>query len=112
MVRGRDDDDLPLADVPPYRLYAELRHRRGPWSFDARLTHRLAKTDPGPAEKRIPAADELSAGVGYRVSEAWSLAVTGSNLLDEEFFPAADRKAPLAPERSLGIRLVCQGSGP
>jgi iron complex outermembrane receptor protein len=111
VVRGRDDDDRPLADVPPYRAYAELRHRRGAWSFNARLTHRLPKTDPGPAEKRIPSADELSAGIGYRVSDVWSLAVTGSNLLDEEYFPAADRKAPGAPERSFGVQLVRSGAG-
>jgi iron complex outermembrane receptor protein len=106
LVRGRDDDDRPLADVPPYQASVELRHRRGEWSFETRLTHRAAKTDPGSAEKRLPSADELGAAVGYRFAETWSLTVTGSNLLDEEYFVAADRKAALAPERSVGIRIV------
>jgi iron complex outermembrane receptor protein len=106
VVRGRDDDDRPLADVPPYQTYVELRHRRGAWSFETRLTHRAAKTDPGSAEKRLPAADELGATVSYRLAETWSLAVTGSNLLDEEYFLATDRKAPPAPERSVGIRIA------
>jgi iron complex outermembrane receptor protein len=105
-VRGRDDDDRPLADVSPYLAYVELGHRTGAWTFETRLTHRVAKTDPGSAEKRLPAADELHATVGYRLAESWSLAVTGSNLLDEEYFLAADRRAPLAPERSVGIRFV------
>lgn len=106
VVRGRDDGGAPLADVPPHRSWLELGHRRGRWSFTGRLSFRAAKTDPGSQEKRIPQADELAATIDRRLSETWSLAVTGSNLLDEEYFPAADRKAPLAAERSVGVRLV------
>ena len=105
VVRGRDDDGRPLADVPPHQAYAGFRHRRGAWSVEMRWTHRAEKTDPGSAEKPIPAADDLAASVAYRFSEAWSLALTGANLLDEEYFLAADRKAPLVPERSVGIHL-------
>jgi len=110
LLRGRDEDGSPLADVPPHRLQAGLRHRRGLWTLETRLVHRGAKTDPGSAEKRIPSVDLWSAAVERAFSRAWSLSVTASNLLDEEYFRSADRKAPLAPERSFGIRLVRSGS--
>jgi iron complex outermembrane receptor protein len=106
LLRGRDDDERALVDVPPHQVYAGLRHHRGAWSFETRLTHRTAKTDPGSGELRREAADELSATADYRFGETWSLALTGSNLLDEEYFPAADDKAPFAPERSVGLRVV------
>jgi iron complex outermembrane receptor protein len=105
VVRGRDDDGRPLPDVPPYEAYAGLRHRRGAWSAETRWTQRAAKTDPGSSEKPIPAASDLTATVSYRFAGNWSLALTGANLLDDEFFLAADSKAPLAPERSVGIHV-------
>jgi iron complex outermembrane receptor protein len=109
VVRGRDDDGLPLADVPPHQLQAGLRHRRGSWTLETRLAHRRGKSDPGSGEKRIPSAELWSAAVGRTLSRSWSLSVTASNLLDQEYFRSADRKAPLAPERSFGIRLVRSG---
>jgi iron complex outermembrane receptor protein len=110
LVRGRDDEDRPLADVPPHRVHAGLRYRRGAWSFGTRWTHRGAKTDPGSAELRRSAADELRASVACRLGGGWSLTLSGDNLLDEEYIPAADRKAVFAPERSFGIRLSRTGS--
>jgi len=108
-VRGRDDDGDPLADVPPYQAYARLRHRLGAWSFETRWTHRAAKTDPGSAELRRPAADELRATVAYRLSSHWSIAASGANLLDETYYFAADRKATFAPERSFALHLARRG---
>jgi len=109
VVRGRDDAGLSLADVPPHQLQAGLRHRRGVWTFETRLAHRGGKTDPGSAEKRIPSADLWSASISRNLSPFWRLAVTTSNLLDEEYLRSADRKATLAPQRSFGIRLVRSG---
>ncbi len=71
-----------------------------------RWIHRGPKSDPDEVEKRIGSADEWSAGVSRELAGGWSLALSGNNLLDQEYFPAADRKAPLAPERSVGIHLT------
>jgi len=106
VTRGRADDGAPLADVPPHQLYAGARYRRGAWTLSARLAHRLPKTDPARGELSRDAADELRASVEYGFGGLWSLAVSGSNLFDEEYFFAADEKAPLAAERSFGLHLV------
>jgi iron complex outermembrane receptor protein len=106
VVRGRGDSGLPLADVPPWRYHVGLHHRREAWLFDLRVTHRGPKTDPGPGEVRRDSANELSAAVGRGLSRRWDLVLTGTNLLDEEYFAAADRRAPLVAQRSVGLRAV------
>ena len=63
-------------------------------------------SDPGSGEKAIPAAELLSASVGYSVSSSVSLWLSASNLLDEEYFRSADRKAPLASGRSVALRFT------
>jgi hypothetical protein len=106
VVRGRGDNGLPLADVPPWRYHVGMHHRREAWLFDLRVTHRGPKTEPGVGEVRRDSANELSAAVGRRLSQRWDLVLTGTNLLDEEYFAAADRRAPLVAQRSVGLRVV------
>lgn len=102
-LRGRDDDDLPLADIPADRLHLGARVRHGPWAYEVRWQHRFAKDDPGAEEKPIPSANLLSASVTFEVRSGLSLTLKGSNLLDEEYFNSADEKVPLAPGRSVGL---------
>jgi len=108
-MNGRDGDDRPLGDVPPDELFAGVEHARDRWAAGLRWAHRADKDDPGSAEKPIPSADLLSAHLSFRVASDWSLDVAGHNLLDEEYFPAADRKAPLAAGRSFSLRLAWRG---
>jgi len=103
LMQGRDDDSRPLADVPPDEIYLGCLHSQGSWSFGSRLAYRAAKTDPGPAELELPSAWILRATVDHRLSDDWTLSLTADNLLDETYYPSADRKAPLAPGRSAGI---------
>ena len=109
-LRGRDPAGAPLADIPPREIRLGVRREAGPWRVEARLAHRDAKNDPGSGEKSIGSAQLLSASLGYAFSPAWRIVVGGNNLLDEEYFPAADRKAPLAPGRSFSLRLAWAGS--
>jgi iron complex outermembrane receptor protein len=111
-LRGRDANGVPLADVPPREIQAGLRREAGAWRFEARLTHRDEKTDAGSGEKPIDSARLLSASLGYSFSPSWRVVLGGTNLLDEEYFPAADRKAPLAPGRSFSLRLAWTGGRP
>jgi len=110
IIEGRDNDDRPLSDVPPDELFVGFDHRFGPWSVDARWTHRADKSDPGSGEQSIPSAELLSAGLTWRITDAWTVAVSGSNLLDEEYTPSADRKATLAPGRRWAIRWIWRNS--
>jgi iron complex outermembrane receptor protein len=108
-IEGRDDADVPLADVPPDEAWVSLQYRPGSWSSEARLTARAGKTDTGSGENAIPSAQLLRASLGRRLAGAWSLSISGSNLLDELYFASADRKASPAPGRSFGLHLVREG---
>jgi iron complex outermembrane receptor protein len=102
-IRGRSDDDQPLADVPPNELYVGLSHLRGAWSFGSRVSYRAEKDDPGPAELARPSAVIWGITVDHRISELWSVGLTADNLLDEVWYPTADRRATVAPGRSVGV---------
>jgi len=105
-IEGRDGDDVALADVPPDEAYVGIRFHPEAWSFDARLTSRAEKNDPGSGETAIPSAELLRVSVRRRLTGAWSLSISGSNLLDEEYFGSADARAAAAPGRSVGLHLV------
>jgi iron complex outermembrane receptor protein len=110
VIEGRDDDDFPLADVPPDEASVGFQYRPGAWSYEARLTARAKKTDVAVrVEEPIPAAELLRVSVGRRLGGSWSLSISGSNLLDEQYFQSADRKASAAPGRSFGLQLVREG---
>lgn len=111
-LRGRDSEGEPLADVPPREVRLGVRREAGPWRVEGRVGYRDDKTDPGSGEKSIDAARLLSASLSYAFSPAWRIFVGGNNLLDEEYFPAADRKAPLAPGRAFSLRLAWSGPRP
>ena len=106
VMEGRDDDDVPLADVPPDEANVGFQYRPGAWSYEARLTARARKTDTGSGETPIPSAELLRVSVGRRLAGGWLLSISGSNLLDEQYFRSADRKASAAPGRSFGLHLV------
>ena len=104
VIEGRDDNDSPLADVPPSEIFTGASFQSGPWGLEARLAHRDRKTDPASGEKEIGSANLLDATLQYRIGDSWSLALTATNLLDELYFRSADEQAPLAAGRSMGLR--------
>jgi len=109
-IQGRDDQDRPLADVPPDELFVGGTYEHEAWRIEARLARRDSKDDPADGEKAIPSAELLDVAVGYRLTPGWGIELGGHNLLDEEYYPSADRLAPLAFGRAVSLRLVWQGS--
>jgi iron complex outermembrane receptor protein len=107
-IRGRDDDDEPLADIPASSVFLGARWGRGKWSWDGRLEARQSKDDPGSGEQQIPSANLLSSSVSYEIQPGLRLALSGRNLLDEEYFNSADSDVPLSPTRSFGASLRWQ----
>ena len=103
LFEGRSDVDDPLADIPPNRFALGGSWRHGPWVARLRWERRSAIHDPGPSEKPIPNASLMSAAVEYTFDSGFVLALTGRNLLDEEYFNAADEKMALAPARGLAL---------
>lgn len=105
LIEGRAGDE-PLADIPADRLELTLRRIQEHWRWEAGWEYRDGKTDPGPGEKTIPAAQLVSAGVTWTWRPNVSVSASASNLLDDEYFNSADEKVPLAPGRSLAIALT------
>ena len=109
LMEGDGDGEDRLADVPPDRFRASLQGRFSSWELGAEGQYRAPKNEPGSGEKRIPEAFLLSASVGRTFTPSLSLALTASNLLNEEYFASADRKAPMARGRSLGLHISWSG---
>jgi len=109
LIEGEDDDGNALADTPPNEVYLGATHRIGRWRTDARLTLRAERNDPGSGEKPIPSAELLAASASYGWSNGWEITVGGTNLLDEEYFASADRKAAPAPGRAFTFHLIRRG---
>jgi outer membrane receptor protein involved in Fe transport len=106
IISGTDDDGRRLTDVPPNQIYVGVRYARRAWNFGARVSYDDSIADPAPGEKTIPSALLVQASVDHRISATWLVALTGANLTDENYFAAADRKAPLEPGRSIGVAFV------
>ncbi len=106
LLDGKDFDGGPLADVPADRLQLTLQFRQGRLESRLAYQYRAEKDDPGSGEKAIPEADLLSLALDVRLAEDLTLTLRGRNLLDELYWTAADRRAPFAAGRSLGLGLV------
>ena len=75
---------------------------------DVRWEQRSNITDPGPGEKSIPSASLVSASLQYKLANGLALSLSGRNLLDEQYFNAADRKVAYSPGRAVGLALRWQ----
>jgi outer membrane receptor protein involved in Fe transport len=102
--RGR----RPLADVPADRLELGVRFQSGRWESRLSYQHRAQKNNPGSGEKAIVAADLVSLALDVELTQGLVLTLRGRNLLGELYWNAADRKAPFAAGRSVGLGLVWQ----
>lgn len=106
LIDGEDDAGDPLSDVPPDRVAVQGDWGRGRWALQGRLQHRFEKDDPGSGEQPVGSADLLSAAVSYQIRAGFRASVTGANLLDETYLPAADDQTIPAAGRSVGIGLT------
>ena len=97
-----------LSDVRPDEVFLEVGRKLGRWDLGGRLAHRWRKSDPGGGEVAIPSSDLMGVSAGYSLSSSLSLRMGASNLLDEDYFRSADRKAPPASGRSVALRLSWQ----
>jgi iron complex outermembrane receptor protein len=108
-LEGSTARDLPLADIPPGEVWADLRRQRRRWEFGVRYAYRTGKDDPGSGERVIPVARLLTASFGVRPAGGWLVSIFATNLLDETYFVSADDKAAPVPGRALGLRVRWTG---
>jgi iron complex outermembrane receptor protein len=102
------DDGTPTDDVPAPGLLLVLRGEpSGRWWWMARGAVYARDDRPGPTELEVPSYTVLDAGVGYHLSDALQLQLSGRNLLDRSYPGSADEDAVLAPGRS--FQLILRG---
>ena len=106
LLDGEGDGGRPLADIPPDEIFAALSRERDQWTVTTRWSYRGALSDPGSGEQAIPGAHRISASLALHPSPAWRIDHFGTNLLDEQYFRSADRKAAPAPGRTIGVSLT------
>jgi iron complex outermembrane receptor protein len=105
-IRGEDASGAALQDTPPSELFVGATLEKLRWVVAARIAQRAARDRYASGEKAIPSATLLTATVRYRLAERWEISINGTNLLDESYFRSADRKAPVAPGRGVGVAFV------
>jgi iron complex outermembrane receptor protein len=100
------DDGTPTDDVPPPGLTAVVRGTPAErWWWMVRGAAYADDDRPGPTEQFVPSYAVVDAGVGFRVSRAFEVAILGRNLFDEGYLVSADEDAVLAPGRSVQLSL-------
>jgi len=100
------DDDTPMDDIPPVGVIFALRREPSQrWWWLARVAAYAQDDDPGPTERVVPGYAVLDAGLGWRLSPALELQLSGRNLLDRSYFSSADEKTVLAPGRAFILSL-------
>ena len=101
-LRGRDENELPINDVPNHRLGLTLSDKASdrPWVISA--IYNLAKNDAGSGELARNSSLIIDASYQVPLMES-NLTFKINNLLDDEYFLSADEKATLARERSFNL---------
>jgi iron complex outermembrane receptor protein len=108
-LRGEvTDDGSPTDDVPAPGLLLVIRGEPSDrWWWMARGAVYVRDDRPGPTELEVPSYAVIDAGVGYHLSDAVQLQLTGRNLLDRSYPGSADEDAVIAPGRS--FQLILRG---
>ena len=102
-IRGAGD---PIDDIPPARLFAELRGTgAGRLWWLVRGVAVARKGRPGPSERVVGGWGDLDAGVGRGIARGLELRLFGRNLLDRARLDSTDENAVLAPGRSLELSM-------
>lgn len=105
VISSRDSDGEPLADAPADRFELALQRRFSRLECEAAYQYRFEKDDPGPGEKPIGEANLVTLRARQILSAGFAATLSVSNLLDEQYFAAADSRAPPAPGRSVALTI-------
>lgn len=107
VVRGEDDNGLPLAGVPPLRVSLEATYDiGGKVTLASRYTHRWNVTRPGFEEVERDAVDVVDAEARLHIRPGLDVELYLRNAFDESYYATADELSTFAPERSIGINVV------
>lgn len=102
-LRGEGPNGTILPDIPADRARLLVGWRSGRFESSLEWVHRFAKDDFGTGEVARPASDGLAAMVAVPIGDSTWVSLAGENLLDELWFPSADRRASPAPGRTFKL---------
>jgi len=105
-VKGKDEDNNTLSDIPANRLQTRAQYFADSWSMDFSLQYRLSKDEFGSGEQATPSAWVSKVAYKQKLSETFDLSLFVDNAFDEEYFSSSDDVAPYAEGRSFGVRLT------
>lgn len=102
-LRGEAADGRVLPDVPADRARMLVGWRGDRFDTSFEWIHRFTKDSFGSGEVARDASNSLTAMVAIAIGDATWISLAGENLLDELWFPSADRRASPAPGRTLKL---------
>ncbi|MET1254465.1 TonB-dependent receptor [Aliikangiella maris] len=102
-IRGNNQLNLPLADIPPDRHRLSLAYHPQNWSLNLSYIYRLAKNEAGDGERPLSRANLLDMKFNYQISPLWQLQISAENLLDERYYHSADDLSTYAVGRHYGM---------
>lgn len=107
LLSGRvEDDQTSLDGIPPEAFTLRLSRELGRgWAW-LRVAGYGRSDDPGPTEQARSGYLLLDAAAGARLGSRVELRALARNLLDEAYLVSPDRRATLAPGRSLLLTLA------
>lgn len=106
-VRGEIvDDDTPAADIPAPTVTLSVHNRPSPrWWWRAALRFEARDDRPGEGEIVTPSFAVVDASAGWRFREALELRMVLGNVMNTSYPWSPDRRAPLAPGRTVHVLL-------
>ena len=99
------DNSQPLNDIPPVRILAGTRLWVKRLSLEVSARHLLEKTNPGPAEIRIPACTLVDIKTSFYLPPSFNLHLLVSNAFNVLYLGRPDPDAPQDPGRNVSIGL-------
>ena len=105
-IKGRDDDENTLSDIPANRIQTRVRYAVADWSIDGSLQYRFSKDEVGSGERATPAAWIAELAFNKNLGNGLNMSLFVDNLLDEQYYSSSDDIAPLAEGRSFGVKFT------
>lgn len=105
-IKGEDQANNSVSDIPASRLQGRTKYQTGDWSVDLSLQYRFSRDDFGSGEKATPAAWVGKVAFEHELNDNFNVSVFVDNVLDEEYFSSSDDVAPYAEGRNFGVRLT------
>lgn len=101
--RGRSENGVLLADIPPWRLAMSVSYQSGDWKVQTDVNHRASLSDFSEGEQALKSATTVNASVNYQWRANVKIKLSVNNLTNADYLTTQDDKSPYSEGRSIGI---------